>query len=141
MEPKARWEQRLQPMVTLGESARHPSRTSRPTWPSWPPTPNPVPHECLGWAFVEIGQVVSQRAAVEGVARGSDLCPDGEQFAPGEIEVALAAEANGSADGVHRWVWSGGGCGHEGPVVAGPRGQGITSTVRSPSSAERTVAG
>lgn len=66
-----------------------------------------VPDEGLGGAFVEVGQVVSERAPVKWVAGRAYLEPDVEEVPAGGAGVALAATENGRADGVHRRI----GCG------------------------------
>ncbi|WP_226344995.1 hypothetical protein [Agilicoccus flavus] len=63
-----------------------------------------VPDEGFRGVDVEVGQVVGERAAVEGIARRSDASPEGDQVASGRRDVALAPASHGRADGVHRRV-------------------------------------
>ena len=44
-----------------------------------------VPDKCFGWVVVQVSQVVSERAAVERVARHPDLRADGKGLVHGLV--------------------------------------------------------
>lgn len=109
-----------------------------------------VPDQCLRRIGVEVGEVVSEGAAVQRVTGGTDGGPQVREFTSRPVDFTAMAGFDGGSDRRHGRVGIGVGSGHDGSSgseksIGGRVGSGVAMgmaiVVRSPLSADRTTTG